>query len=131
MNEEDAIKAEAVWANRHSGSIFFMKRVAKWNENVGIYQKDGVLVAWCLRFQAGPLGALQVDERFKRNGYGVLACRAIAKKIGAKGEDVYGCVAEGNIPSVKTFEKVGFKIIDRAIWLRTKPTISFQWNENE
>lgn len=70
LNEDDAIAADAVWPNRHRGSVFFLKRMAAWNENVGLYRDDGRLVAWSFRFQAGPIGALQLAEKFQRNGYG-------------------------------------------------------------
>lgn len=131
MSEDDALYANTVWPNRHPGSAFFMKRIAKWNANVGLYQSDGKLVAWCLRLQAGPLGALQVDNQFLRRGYGVLILKAITRKIGELGEDVYSCVGLENLPSIRTFEKVGFKVVDSTFWLRTKPTIPFTWNENE
>lgn len=131
MNEADAIAADSVWPNRHPGSTFFMKRIAKWNANVGLYRNDGKMVAWCLRLQAGPLGALQVGEEFKRNGYGSIVCRAITRKMGQHGEDVFACVSRDNTPSVRTFEKIGFKAVDKAHWLRTFPTVAFSWNENE
>lgn len=49
LSESDAEKADAVWPNKHVGSMFFLKRLAKWNPNVGVYAADGELVAWSFR----------------------------------------------------------------------------------
>lgn len=49
LNESHAVIADSIWPNRHIGSTFFMKRMAKWNVNIGLFDKDGNLVAWCLR----------------------------------------------------------------------------------
>lgn len=49
LSPEDAAKADAVWPNRHTGSLFFLKRLAAWNPNVGLYNTQGELVAWCFR----------------------------------------------------------------------------------
>lgn len=118
MSEEDALIAEAVWPHRHSDSVFFIKLLVKLNENVGLYRNDGKLIAWCLRLQAGLLGAMQVDDGFRRKGYGTLILKAITRKIGELGEDVCACVLTDNLPSIRTFENVGFQVVDSTFWLK-------------
>lgn len=49
LDESHAVIADAVWPNRHIGSAFFLKRMAKWNVNVGLFTEEGNLVAWCFR----------------------------------------------------------------------------------
>lgn len=49
LNDSHAVIADAVWPNRHTGSQFFLKRMAKWNVNVGLFSREGELVAWCFR----------------------------------------------------------------------------------
>lgn len=129
LTEDDAIAVDAVWPNRHRGSVFFLKRMAAWNENVGLYRDDGSMVAWSFRFQAGPIGALQVAEKFQRNGYGKVIGAAITRQIGALGHDVYACVGLENEPSKRLFQSLGFSIVDRTFWLRTDPIVPFQWND--
>lgn len=125
MSEDDVVFANSVW--EHSDPVSYLKRAANLNENVGLYQKDGTLVAWCFRLGGGRLGALQVKDQYRRKGYGEFVCRSITRKIGEKGEDVFACVLKQNLPSIKMFEKIGFKIIDRTYWIHTMPTIpSFQ-----
>lgn len=88
------------------------------------------MLLYNFRFQAGPLGALQVAEEFLGQGFGTLICKAITKKIGEMGEDVYACVGVENLPSIKTFERCGFKVIDYAYWFRTYPTVPFVWSDD-
>uniref|UniRef100_A0A182MZ91 N-acetyltransferase domain-containing protein n=1 Tax=Anopheles dirus TaxID=7168 RepID=A0A182MZ91_9DIPT len=84
LDPEDARKANDVWPNRHTGSLFFLQRLAAWNPNVGLYEQgSGKLVGWCFRLQAGPLGALQVDPDYMRRGFGTVVTIAVAKQIAA------------------------------------------------
>ncbi|XP_055918700.1 uncharacterized protein LOC129950806 [Eupeodes corollae] len=129
MDEDDAVVADNVWPNQHVGSLFLLKRLIKWNPNMGVFTKaDNQLVAWCFRLQGGFLGALQVKDTHQRMGLGSLVLRAITKKIGQMNQDVTACVGTQNTPSRKMFERCGFKVVDKAYWLRTYPTIKdFEW----
>jgi ribosomal protein S18 acetylase RimI-like enzyme len=129
LSQEDALKANKVWPNKHEGSEFFLKRLAAWNPNVGLYDDKGVLVAWCFQLQAGPLGALQVDENHFQRGFGTIVAKAMAKKLAESGKDTFALVGQQNIPSQKMFEKIGFKHVDDAYWLRTLPTVDFHWTD--
>lgn len=130
LTADDAAKADSVWPNRHTGSLFFLQRLAAWNPNVGLYNADGELVAWCFRLQAGPLGALQVDEKHLKKGYGSIVTAAMAKKLAALNQDCFALVNNSNIPSKRMFEKLGFRHTDFAYWLRTYPTVPFQWSDD-
>lgn len=121
MCEDDAIEIDSKWPNRHDGSLFFIKRLIKWNPNIGAYDESGKLMGWCLRLQAGPLGALQVGENFKRQGVGCLVAMAMCKILCSMGHDTFALVSDHNIVSRNLFEKLNFKRIDEAFWLRTIP----------
>lgn len=82
------------------------------------------------RLQAGPLGALQVDEKHLNRGLGTLIGAAISKKVGEMGHDCCGCVNEDNAPSRVLFSKLGYKVIANAYWLRTLPTVPFEWQDD-
>ncbi|GAB0099331.1 glycine-N-acyltransferase-like protein 3 isoform X1 [Sergentomyia squamirostris] len=124
MSRDDAIVADRVWPNKHIGSLFFLQRLIAWNPNVGAYTKDGRLVAWCFRLQSGALGALQVDEQFKRRGLGTLVAKAMIRKLTDLRMDTFAFVNVDNAPSRRMFENLGFIQIDYVYWLRTLPTDS-------
>lgn len=131
LSPEDAAKADVVWPNRHCGSLFFLRRLAAWNPNVGLYNNSGELVAWCFRLQAGPLGALQVDERHLKRGYGSIVTAAMAKQLAELNQDCFALVGNANVPSKRMFEKLGFRHTDFAYWTRTYPTAPFQWSDSD
>lgn len=86
-------------------------------------------VVYFVRLQAGPVGVLQVDNDCRGQGYGSLVCRAISRKIGEAGDDVYAGVFEANTRSRRMFESCGFKMVDTAHWLQINPTVPFEWKE--
>lgn len=77
------------------------------------------------------LGAIQVDSKHRGKGYGTIVCRAVTKKLAELGEDAFACVSENNIQSNRMFSSAGFMVVDRAYWLRTCPTVPFQWVDDE
>lgn len=129
LTQEHAEMVNELWPNRHHGSLFFIKRLIDWNPNVGAYTEDGQLIAWCLRLQAGPLGALQTDNAFKNRGIGSLVVKDITKQLANMNMDTCAFVNTTNEASVKLFEKVGFKVVDNGYWLRTYPVVPFEWED--
>jgi GNAT superfamily N-acetyltransferase len=130
MSVEHAVIADAVWPNKHPGSEFFLRRLINWNPNVGAFNDKGELMAWCFRLQAGPLGALQVDEKFKRQGLGTLVTKAMIKQLADLGQDTFALVGKDNEPSKKMFENIGFENIDDVYWLRTfSRTGGIEWED--
>lgn len=75
-------------------------------------------------------GAIQIVGEQIGKGYALVVCRAITKKLGELGEDVFACVGETNVESNKMFTSAGFKVIDRAYWLKTRPTKAWVDDEN-
>ncbi|XP_050082232.1 uncharacterized protein LOC126569294 [Anopheles aquasalis] len=130
LSGDDAAIANEHWPNRHTGSLFFLQRLAAWNPCVGLYeQSTGKMVAWCFRLQAGALGALQVDPDYLRRGFGTVVTIAIAKKVAALGHDCYALVNGTNIPSRRMFQGLGFEHTDEAYWVRTVPTVANEWED--
>lgn len=129
MVVEDAAKADEVWPNRHQGSLFFLRRLIQLSPNIGAYdERTGELMAWCFRLQAGPLGALQVDERHRRKGLGTLVAKAMVIKLAEMDQDTFALVNTTNTPSRTMFEKIGFEVQDYCYWLRTFPNT---WTDDE
>ena len=119
------------WPNKHVGSLFFVKRLIEWNPNIGAYNENNELMGWCLRLQAGPLGALQVRDNYKRRGIGSLVTLAMCKILANSDFDTFALVGENNFASQNMFKRLGFKHTDDVFWLRTYPTDeNFEWSDN-
>ncbi|EDV59284.1 uncharacterized protein LOC6541378 [Drosophila erecta] len=114
---EDAETINEIWPHRAPGSIDFVRSLIKYNLNLGAYDDNGKLVAWCLRLPIGSLGLLQVLESHKRLGLGSLMVKSMAKKISATGEQVLAPVVTKNTASRSMFEKLGFRAIDNTYWV--------------
>lgn len=116
---------EELWPNRHSGSLFFLRRQRKLFANIGAYQKtdDGLeeLMGWCFLLQSGAMGALQVREEFQGKGIGTLVTIGMAKLLAKEGKDSFGYVGPTNFSSRTIFERLGFEKIGTIYWLRTFP----------
>lgn len=130
MKDAEAINDE--WPNKHIGSLFFVKRVIEWNPNIGAFDENNELMGSCLQLQAGPLGALQVGEKFKRRGIGSLVTLAMCKILANSDKDTFALVGNHNIASQNMFLKLGFKHTDDAFWLRTFPLDEkFEWRDDD
>lgn len=79
--------------------------------------------------QAGPLGALQVDEDHLKQGLGTLVCQALTRELGQMGLDVCSCVGFDNSASNRLFTRIGFEVVDVAHWTRTNPTVPTEWTD--
>lgn len=78
------------------------------------------------RFSTGLLCALQTDENYFGQGYGLLVTKAISKQIAEMGYDLYAGIFESNSASKNLFGKLGFKSIGRVHW----PTIKQNWSSD-
>lgn len=118
-----------MWPNRHQASDFFIAQIIERSPSVGAFTTDGgKLVAWCLRLQAGPHGALQVDEAYRGRGLGLLVCKALARRLAVElGLDACACVGPDNPASCATFRRAGFAVIDDVYWMRNNATVAVDW----
>jgi hypothetical protein len=132
LSLDDAEIVNDEWPNKCVGSEFLVKRLVDWNPNIGAYDENNELMGWCLRLQAGPLGALQVRKKFMRRGIGSLCAITMSKILGNMNLDTFALVNESNFNSQNMFVKLGFKHTDDAYWLRTLPSKGkMQWNDGE
>lgn len=132
LSLDNAELCDDEWPNRHVGSHFFVSRLIAWNPNIGAYNEHNQLMGWCMRLQAGPLGALQVREEFKRKGLGSLVITAMCKILANYDMDTFALVGIQNLASQNMFKKLGFQHTDDAYWLRTYPyDESFKWSDED
>lgn len=71
-----------------------------------------------------------MDANYKRQGLGSTICRVMAKKLADLDMDSYACVNKNNVPSIKMFEKIGFRHVDDVHWIMTYSTEMFTWHDN-
>lgn len=132
LSVDNAELVDDVWPNKHIGSLFFVKRLIEMNPNIGAFDENNELMGWCLRLQAGPLGALQVQDKFMRRGIGSLVTMAMCKIMANNEMDTFALVGPQNTASQKMFTHLGFKHNDDAYWLRTFPIDeTFEWTDDE
>lgn len=132
LSTENAEIVDDEWPNKHIASRFLVERLIERNPNIGAFNEEGELMGWCLKLQAGPLGALQVREKFMRKGIGSLVTLAMCKILANDGLDTFALVGSQNIASQKMFTRLGFEKRDDAYWLRTLPLDeTFQWTDDE
>jgi len=75
---------------------------------------------------------LQVDNNYKRRGFGSLIVKALSRSIAALGHDVIAEIHYENMPSSEMFNKLGFEVIDQCHWVYTAPmTGTFTWPEGQ
>lgn len=128
LSVDDVETVDDEWPNKHIGSRFFVKRLIEWNPNIGAFDQNNELMAWCLRLQAGPLGALQVRKKYMRRGFGSLVALAMCKILANSDMDTFALVGVQNFASQNMFVKLGFKHTDDVYWLRTFPADEkFEW----
>lgn len=65
--------------------------------------------------------ALQTDKDHYGHGYGSLVTKALSKKIGETGCDVYTATLETNMACQPLYDKIGFeKLNPKKYWICTK-----------
>uniref|UniRef100_A0A182QYH6 GCN5-related N-acetyltransferase Rv2170-like domain-containing protein n=1 Tax=Anopheles farauti TaxID=69004 RepID=A0A182QYH6_9DIPT len=108
------------WPHKRPGSERFIEQLIRLNVNVGLFDGDGRLVAWCMRVQNGAMAMLGVAQ--PRRGYGSLVALGFTRKMGELGLNTYASVIECNEPPRKMFEKLGFKMSWTTDWTRNGPS---------
>lgn len=97
LSKNDAIKIKSVWPHRSEHPENYVEHCMEYNSSMGIFNETGELVAWCLRHDFGPLAILQVDDRYRRQGYGQLVMAAISYKVAMEYDtDVTAFILVGN-----------------------------------
>ncbi|XP_052870864.1 uncharacterized protein LOC128276446 [Anopheles cruzii] len=98
-----------------------LKRLIQYNESVGLFDRSGLLVSWCLSDQTGAHSDLQTAVEHKRRGYGRMVVVELAKRLARRGSDSKAYVLSSNENSIKLFEGVGFRKIENLRWVVVHP----------
>ena len=117
MTEENVEKINSIWPHRSEGSEIFVSYSIKYHLNIGLYDDDNNLVAWCLRYDNGALAILQTDAEHLRKGLGSVVVKILSKKIAEECQcDNIALVLHENVKSVSLFNKLGFKKLGSHTW---------------
>lgn len=118
LNDSHVSKIYSVWPHRDVSPEDFIRYSIKYHDNIGLFDSNDDLVAWCLRYDNGSCGMLQVEENHVKKGFGSLVVKALSKKIVMNEEnDVTAHIMHDNFRSIKMFEKIGFRQIDTNSWI--------------
>ncbi|XP_030555087.1 uncharacterized protein LOC115758535 isoform X1 [Drosophila novamexicana] len=120
LDIKHASQVDEHWPHRSSDSLALISDRIRNNVSVGAFDRDGQLLAWCLRSLQGGLSNLYVLPPHRRLGLASLLVRFMAQEIAATGAEVLATIAFGNRISQIFFEKLGFKLIDN-IYFTTVP----------
>lgn len=113
LSESHVELVNSLWAHRYNESEKFISYTIKYHVNVGIFNENDELVAWCLRYDNGSLGMLQVIKSERGKGYGTLISKFMCKKIAEEFKsDVISEIVPGNLISENMFAEIGFKKTD-------------------
>ena len=113
LSESHVELINSLWAHRYKYSEKFVSYSIKYHANIGFFNKNNELVAWCLRYDNGSLGMLQVINGERKKGYGSLISKLMCKKVAEEfGSDVISEIVPGNLISENMFAKIGFKKTD-------------------
>lgn len=111
----------STWPHKYDGSEFFLQYSINYHLNVGLFSKEGELLAWSLRYDNGSLGVLEVDKKHLRKGYGSIIAKAISKSIAEEFDsDVTAYITLKNVPSTTMFKKLGFREAGSHLWIVVK-----------
>lgn len=117
LTDENVDKINSIWPHRSEGSEIFVSYSIKYHLNVGLFDDDNNLVAWCLRYDNGALGILQTDANYLRKGLGSVVVKALSKKISEEFQcDNIALVVQENAKSMNLFTKLGFRKIGSHTW---------------
>ncbi|XP_062134452.1 uncharacterized protein LOC133844463 [Drosophila sulfurigaster albostrigata] len=120
--EADAQLIDKMWSYSGPGSLYFIQRQIRLCPSMGLYDmQSNKLVAWCVRTMEGLLAAMQVDNAYRRRGFGTIVVAALSREIGALGDDVGAEVHPENIISSSIFNKLGFRVSDQCYLRDTAP----------
>lgn len=125
LSEVHVPQIDVVYPHHGPTTADQFKKLIKFNVNVGVFDDDNNLLGWCMKHQSGTLSALQVEEKYKRQGFGSLIVKHMVEELAKNDEDTLAFVDEDNFASKSMFEKVGFKSLGlKVAVMEYIPTIS-------
>ncbi|XP_039949846.1 uncharacterized protein LOC120767715 [Bactrocera tryoni] len=118
---DEAAIVDNIWYSRAKGSLAFIKRLIKYNYNIGIYLKStGELIGWCIRCNLGLLGMLHVRDAHRGRGLAGAMVHFLSRQFAQAGDDATTMISYGNSASIALFTKLNFRKVGTTYIFRTK-----------
>lgn len=118
---QDLEYAHSQYPYRDEVRLPFFQMLHKFNKNLGIYDHNNDLLAWCLLHQPNAFTALQVRPNRRRTGLGSTLLRIMSKSLADERKDSFAIIVDGNEASTNLFQKEGFDCIDEVFNIRIEP----------
>ena len=121
----DAAFVDSRWPHQSGKSLRMIRRQIEGDQKNGTTYCLGIewnaadnthspeLVACIIRYQNGALGAIHVDERFRRRGFAATLLAEATKALERNQEPCFAYILDGNGPSEALFSQQG--------WVRADP----------
>lgn len=122
LNTSDVPLINSVWPHRDpvnpDTSMKYLRTVIEFNGGIGLcLKKDNTLVSWVMQPNWCTLGIVQTVEEQKGKGYAKVVVNLFAKKLGKEGTPAILFIVQGNVPSEKMFDSLGWQIITPVFWI--------------
>mmetsp|Transcript_16472 Transcript_16472/g.25708 ORF Transcript_16472/g.25708 Transcript_16472/m.25708 type:complete len:492 (-) Transcript_16472:2168-3643(-) len=115
LRESDAALVNSQWSRGTASSLDDMhRRISKGIACFGIFQGED-LCGFILQYESGIVGMLQVEEAYRRRGYGTALVSKATETLQANGIPGVAFIMDGNTASEALFSSQG--------WTRADPTI--------
>ncbi|XP_044766519.1 uncharacterized protein LOC123322627 [Coccinella septempunctata] len=120
LTREHSKKINELWPHNFENSDEFITVYIEQNGGYGLFNKDNdELLAWAIQGHLGHINLLQTAEEHRGKGYGKVMLQIISRHIAESGCVPIGSVLVDNIPSIRFFEKLGFKKAVRTNYIFT------------
>ena len=122
LRDGDAPLVDARWTYRSETSLEERVRpmIRAGLGCVGV-EEAGVLQAWILRYQDGPLGMLWVEPHARRRGFGRRLVAQARRELEAASRPCFAFIVDGNTASEQLFAGEGWERVDDADWVGFGP----------
>uniref|UniRef100_A0A1B6E224 Glycine N-acyltransferase-like protein n=1 Tax=Clastoptera arizonana TaxID=38151 RepID=A0A1B6E224_9HEMI len=117
LEEQHADIVNNTWAYKRPGSLEFVQNSIVLNKGIGLFEKGcDSPMSWNTIQHFYGLGMLYTLEEYRKKGYASVVTLALSKDLADSGIDPYACILHDNIPSLTTFDKLGFEKICVVHW---------------
>lgn len=117
LTEANVDRIDGIYRHRGPTTSKQFKKLIRCNFNIGAFDSNDNLMAWCLKHQSWTFAALQVEVKYQRRGLGSLVVKQMAKAFAQQGEDSLAIVEVGNVAGRALFTRLGFKQLDIKVML--------------
>ncbi|XP_023018031.2 uncharacterized protein isoform X1 [Leptinotarsa decemlineata] len=101
----------ASWSHKYPGSLQYIQSLIRMNGGYVLVPKgpEGTALAWGLKSVMGQIGIVETMPDYRREGYGSIIVKHLAREIAEEGNDVVVIFRVTNECIQRLVEKIGFR----------------------